>query len=125
MTKLDSAKIGYVLFLIIAAAAIPAVAQTVTTLVNFDGFNGAYPYSSLVQGPDGRLYGTTSQGGVDGVHGFGSVFKMSRGGDLTSLYSFCTQRNCSDGAIPYAGLVLSTDGSFYGTTFDTTFAGTV
>jgi hypothetical protein len=37
-------------------------------------------------------------------------------GTLTSLYSFCSQANCADGDDPMPGLVLDTDGNFYGTT---------
>lgn len=36
---------------------------------------------------------------------------------LTTLYSFCSQANCADGSTPYAGLVQSADGSFFGTTY--------
>ena len=44
------------------------------------------------------------------------VFKIGPGGKLTTLYTFCSQPNCSDGAYSVAGLILSTDGNFYGTT---------
>jgi uncharacterized repeat protein (TIGR03803 family) len=46
----------------------------------------------------------------------GTVFKITATGTLTTLYSFCSQPLCSDGAQPYAGLVQGTDGNFYGTT---------
>jgi hypothetical protein len=36
---------------------------------------------------------------------------------FTSLYSFCPQIGCSDGALPYAPLVEASDGSFSGTTY--------
>jgi uncharacterized repeat protein (TIGR03803 family) len=82
-----------------------------TTLYSFDGGNdGGYPDAGLVQGSDGAFYGTTYGGGANGS---GTVFKISTNGVLTSLYSFT---GASDGAGPDAGLVLGTDGNFYGTT---------
>ena len=89
-------------------------AQTLTTLVNFNGTNGASPlFAPLVQGTDGNLYGTAQAGGA---HRKGTVFKITPTGTLTTLYSFCAQSRCADGAVPYSGLVLGTDGNFYGTT---------
>jgi uncharacterized repeat protein (TIGR03803 family) len=82
------------------------------TLVDFNGFSGYVPQASLVQGTDGNLYGTTTEGG----NGFGTIFKMTPAGTVTTLYSFRTQANCSDGATPYGSLVLGTDENFYGTT---------
>ena len=38
------------------------------------------------------------------------------GGTLTTLYTFCARSQCMDGDSPSAGLVLATDGNFYGTT---------
>ncbi len=102
-----------------AATPITSQAQTLTTLATFTGPNGANPQSTLIQGIDGNLYGTTYNGGVnnnctDG--GCGTVFKVTTGGMLTTLYSFCPQKGCTDGANPYAGLVQASDGNFYGTT---------
>ncbi len=85
---------------------------TLTTLYNFAGTDGSMPYASLVQGTDGNFYGTTSSGGASND---GSVFQITPAGALTTLHSFCSPSNCSDGSIPYAGLVQGTDGSFYGT----------
>jgi uncharacterized repeat protein (TIGR03803 family) len=94
--------------------AVGARAQVLTTLVNFDGNNGAFPqFMSLVQGANGDLYGTTTGGGISGG---GTVFRITPGGRLTTLYSFCTHGNCTDGNSPGAGLVQATDGYFYGTT---------
>ena len=82
-----------------------------TTLYSFSGGNdGAGPLAGLVQGNDGNFYGTTASAGISNA---GTVFQISTNGVLTNLYSFA---GGNDGANPYAGLVLGSDGSFYGTT---------
>jgi uncharacterized repeat protein (TIGR03803 family) len=93
---------------------LPCAGQTFTTLVYFNGKNGSGPeYGALVQGVDGNFYGTTSDGGANRE---GTVFKMSAGGLITRLYSFCSQANCMDGSIPFTGLTLGKDANFYGVT---------
>jgi hypothetical protein len=47
--------------------------------------------------------------------GCGTFFKLIARGTLTTLYSFCSQANCTDGVAP-SGLVQAADGNFYGTT---------
>ena len=74
---------------------------------------GGDPLAALVQATNGDLYGTTSEGGANGG---GTVFKITPSGTLTTLYSFCSQSGCTDGAAPTAGLVQARDGNFYGTT---------
>ncbi len=82
--------------------------------------DGADPYGGLVQGTDGNFYGTTQTGGRDvscnGNTGCGTIFRITPGGVLTTLYTFCPTSPCVDGAAPYAGLVQGSDGNFYGTT---------
>src|SRR5208283_5109939 len=96
---------------------------TLTTLYTFCfSCTGAGPYAGLVQGTDGNFYGTTFNGGGNGV---GTVFTITPGGTLTTLYSFCSQSGCTDGANPYAALVQGTDGNFYGTTLGGAANGTV
>lgn len=73
-----------------------------------------YSPGPLMQGSDGNFYGTTSRGGNSS--GTGTVFKITRSGKLTTLYSFCTQPSCADGADPEAALIQASDGNFYGTT---------
>jgi uncharacterized repeat protein (TIGR03803 family) len=88
------------------------------TLTNANGYplDGAFPSGGLVQGSDGNFYGTTGGGSIAfGFSGFGTVFKMSASGALTSLYSFT---NGIDGADPAAGLVQGSDGYLYGTTLE-------
>jgi uncharacterized repeat protein (TIGR03803 family) len=103
-----------VVLLLWAATAITASAQTFTSLLSFDNTNGSGPGGTLVQGIDGNLYGTTGGGGA---YGDGTVFKVTRAGQLTTVYSFCAQTNCTDGSPYLAGLVLATDGNLYGTTY--------
>src|ERR1022692_3047738 len=90
-----------------------------TTLYSFcsqtNCTDGAKPYAGLVQAANGDLYGTTSGGGANG--NYGTVFKITQGGMLTTLYSFCSQTNCTDGATPFARLVQAANGTFYGTTY--------
>jgi uncharacterized repeat protein (TIGR03803 family) len=114
MTKVSVWKMARVVFLFCAATAVDLSAQTFTKIADFDGANGANPDGmSPIQGPDGNFYGTTAQIDDDGG---GTIFKITPGGSLTLLYSFCSKANCVDGFRPFAGLVLSTDGNLYGTT---------
>jgi uncharacterized repeat protein (TIGR03803 family) len=101
------------IFVLCGAMAIAAPAQTFTTLVSFDGTNGGSPTASLVQGPDGSFYGASTGAGA---YGGGTVFKVTPEGSLTTLYNFCAQHGCADGAYPEGALALGTDGNFYGTT---------
>jgi uncharacterized repeat protein (TIGR03803 family) len=73
------------------------------------GADGGSPEAALVQGVDGRLYGTTSEGGT----GSGTVFAISTNGALVTLYSFTGD---SDGGFPYAGVIQAGDRNLYGTT---------
>jgi uncharacterized repeat protein (TIGR03803 family) len=107
-------KSAYALLFLFVTTAIVLPAQTFTSLVSFNGNDGAFPASmSLVQGTDGNLYGTAPYGGANSG---GTVFKVTPTGTVTTLYSFCTQINCTDGKTPLAGLVLGANGTFYGTT---------
>jgi uncharacterized repeat protein (TIGR03803 family) len=87
------------------ALAPPGFGQGYELLYSFDFTNGAYP-SSFILGRDGNFYGTTSDGGE---HWYGTVFRLSPGGELVTLCSF----DASDGVSPGA-LVEGTDGNFYG-----------
>jgi uncharacterized repeat protein (TIGR03803 family) len=68
----------------------------------------------VTQGTDGNFYGTTLAGGKHVEDG--TVFKLTSSGELSTLYNFCSLKNCADGANPYAGLVQASNGDFYGTT---------
>ncbi len=94
-------------------------AGTLTTLYNFCAqsscADGATAYDALMQASDGNLYGTTY---IGGAYNYGTMFKITLGGTLTTLHSFCAQPYCSDGSHPFAGLVQASNGSLYGTTYD-------
>jgi len=106
--------------LLLAAMAVASSAQTFTVLASFDKSDGAQPaFASLAQGLDGNLYGTTRFGGNNTSYrskGYGTFFRVMPGGTLTNLYKFCARANCPDGETPQGGVVLGTDGNFYGTT---------
>jgi uncharacterized repeat protein (TIGR03803 family) len=87
---------------------------TFTLLHIFDETDGAGPTGALIQTSDGNFYGTTYGGGANSK---GTIFRMTPDGTVTTLYSFCPQSHCPDGANPVAGLVQGTDGKFYGTTY--------
>ncbi len=84
-----------------------------TSLYVFSGNDGAYPAAALVQGSDGNFYGTTAGTWDNSRFGYGTVFRISTNGALTSLYSFS---GTNDGGNPVAGLVQGSDGNYYGTT---------
>lgn len=96
-----------------------------TTLHSFAGFDGSNPTAKLVEAKQapGTFYGTTYAGGeANGtVSNWGTVFSISilpgGGVAMNTLYSFCSQTNCADGARPYSGLILASDENFYGMTY--------
>ena len=72
--------------------------------------DGADPYASLIQGQDGNLYGTAAEGGTAEA---GTIFKIALDGTFTTLHSF---NGTTDGFAPFAPLIQTADGTFYGTT---------
>jgi uncharacterized repeat protein (TIGR03803 family) len=77
--------------------------------------DGGTPQGALVQGTDGKFYGTTSAGGTNDQ---GTVFSIAppftpAGVKFNPLYSFTGTG--ADGGGPESALVQGTDGNFYGT----------
>jgi uncharacterized repeat protein (TIGR03803 family) len=70
---------------------------------------GVAPLAGLTVGADGRLYGTTTAGGV---HQQGTVFALDGGGNLSVLHQFAI----GEGRMPTAAMVPASDGNLYGTT---------
>lgn len=120
--KTGSLRAVLMLLLLVAAAATSS-AQTFKTLHSFCSvtsgagycLDGQNPSTTLVQGANGYLYGTTFAGGSNNGN-YGTVFKLAPGGKLTTIYNFCSLASCADGTQPEGGLVLATNGSFYGVT---------
>jgi hypothetical protein len=98
--------------------AAPSYASTPTTLVSFNGANGAYPVRSLIADANGDLFGPTAQGGVNND---GTVFEPVNHGTVavpsyastpTTLVSF----NKSNGVLPEGSLIADVNGDLFGTT---------
>jgi uncharacterized repeat protein (TIGR03803 family) len=94
---------------------------TLTILYSFeDHFDGGNPRTGLMQAANGLLYGSDLIGGA--THnaycetGCGTIFQVTPGGQVSTVYSFCSKSNCADGIGPFGGLIQATDGNFYGTT---------
>ena len=82
-----------------------------TTLHAFTGGDdGWFPMSGLIADGKGNLYGTAAAGGI---HGFGTVFRLSAAGRFKVLYAFA---GGNDGAYSQAGLIRDSSGNLYGTT---------
>ena len=85
-----------------------------SVLYSFSGStDGGRPYSGVILDAAGNLYGVTSVGGNSGcLTGCGTVFELSDGGTLRTLYRF---KGKTDGGNPYGGLIMDATGSLYGT----------
>lgn len=98
-----------------------------STLYNFrGGTDGALPSGTLTIGPNGSLYGTTTQGG-GGSHcpqeGCGTVF------NLKPPVTICKSTQCAwnesvlhtfnetDGASPYSNVIFDNAGNLYGSAY--------
>ncbi len=89
---------------------IAAGTDALTTLINFNGSDGAAAAGELIADPAGDLYGATAWGGA---YGDGTVFEIAAGTHaLSTLASF----NGGNGASPVGSLLADAAGNLYGTT---------
>ena len=96
----------------LAAVVIPrAQAQTFKVIHSFTGgSDGGNPLDGFIADSAGNLYGTTNAGGASG---YGVVFKITKSGVQSVLYSFV---GGTDGEFPEGGLIRDKVGNLYGTT---------
>jgi uncharacterized repeat protein (TIGR03803 family) len=80
-----------------------------------DGNDGSLPIDTMVQGSNGKFYGTAEEGGSNT---FGSVFQVSVAGAITFLTPLYGFTGGNDGGYPYAGVIQGRDGNLYGTTLE-------
>ena len=91
-------------------------AGTYSVARNFGvGTDGTYPRATLIQDKNGNFWGTTFEGGTNGM---GTVFEITAAGGYSVMHSFGAG---TDGSYPQAGLMEDRNGNFWGTT---SFGGT-
>ncbi len=84
-------------------------------LHTFTGADGALPTGSLIQAPDGFLYGLTQNGGTGD---YGTIFRIKTDGSFfQTLFQFGTGGSGVNGIHPAGSLLRGADGKLYGTTF--------
>jgi len=120
---------GLLLFGLLPSNASAATKYQVLYSFQGGGSDGAYPVGALTFDTAGNLYGSTYFGGNNdgdrcdsgGETGCGTIFRLApSGGGWTEgpIYLFCSQNNCTDGAIPNGNLIFDTNGTLYGTTME-------
>jgi uncharacterized repeat protein (TIGR03803 family) len=79
--------------------------------------DGSAPVGGLVRDASGNYFGTTYEGGA---HAAGTVFELSPDGNggytYKTIYDFCAEANCEDGANPHSTMIIDVNGALYGTT---------
>ncbi|HEX7374106.1 MAG TPA: choice-of-anchor tandem repeat GloVer-containing protein, partial [Steroidobacteraceae bacterium] len=98
-------------FAVLAALPFAAAIEAAPAVSTLAAFNGSAPAGNLVLGPDGALYGTSAPSSV--VAG-GLIYRATTDG--TSVTTIHQIDRPTEGQTPQAGLLLASDGKFYGTT---------
>ena len=84
--------------------------STYTKLKDFDNASGNFPYGSLMQANDGKLYGMTTRGGSSDA---GVIFSFD---PSSSIYTKLKDFDNANGGSPYGSLIQASDGKLYGMT---------
>ena len=106
--SLGSAPSGGALLTVVSVTT-PGV--TLARVYSFSGGSDGADPNGLAQSSNGVFYGTTRNGGSNGM---GTLFLMTTNSPPTPLRSFS---GLPDGANPQAPLTQGADGNFYGTTY--------
>jgi len=81
--------------------------------------NGNLP-GIITQGPDGKIYGYTLFGGVNGCNGYcgyGVLYRVNTDGSgFQIIHKACSDTNCTDGGI--GAMVVGSDGNLYGAAYE-------
>ncbi len=89
-------------------------AYTITSTGIFKLLHNKIPgasYAPLFLASNGGFYGTTASGGS---HSYGTVFRLSASGAVTTIYNF----DFSHGAYPYGPVVQGSDKNLYGMAYE-------
>lgn len=94
-----------------------------STVVNFIApLQGWYAIQSVTQLADGHFYGVTGSNSLTGLNftgnnqNYGTVFRVTTAGALTTLTNFVDTPDGPKGQQPARGLLRAGDGNFYGVT---------
>jgi uncharacterized repeat protein (TIGR03803 family) len=86
--------------------------STLTRKIDFAGStSGRSPYGTLMQARDGKLYGMTNTGGVNGI---GVLFQYD---PVNSAYVKKFDFGASNGRNPHGSMIRANNGNFYGLTY--------
>ena len=87
---------------------------TESVVQDFNGPNGAAPYSGVIVDESGNLYGTVTEGGPSDN---GAVYELSPSGEgWTESILFDFHDRDVNGCVPVGGLIRDQAGNLYGTT---------
>lgn len=119
-TEASTSSQGGVVFSLTPAGKL-TVLHTFTPGPNKNYADGNFP-TLLAEGPDGKLYGYTTFGGIDGINGcdflcgYGVIYRVDRSGaGFQIIYQFCSDGCSGDYRETASAMVAGKDGNLYGT----------